>query len=287
MAVDHLRAGSPARWLAGLLAVLVAAVALAAPVGAEPSDALPTAVAPDGSADSWLLADLDTGRILASRDPHAPFAPASTIKVLLAIVVLDSVNLNARVVARPSSANVECSCAGVTPGRVYTARQLLDGLLLVSGNDAANTLADMLGGYRVAIAKMTAKAHQLGARSTRATSPSGLDAPGMQTTAHDMALIFRAALRNPAFAYIIRQPSAPFPTDSGVKTLSNQNELLTRYPGSVGGKTGFSDAAEHSYVAAAERNGRRLVAVLLHNPVGGQSNYEQAIRLFDWGFARG
>ena len=135
--------------------------------GIEPAGAV---ALPNGPAQAWLLADLDTGRILASRNPYEPHAPASTIKALLAMVVLDQLPLNAVIAASPAATDVECSCVGVKAGRAYTVRQLLDGLMLVSGNDAANTLADGLGGYQVAVAKMNAKAAALGATSTRASS---------------------------------------------------------------------------------------------------------------------
>jgi len=265
--------------MASVMTASVTAPAVAQP-GMEPARAIP-----EGPARAWLVADMDSGRILASRDPYALSAPASTIKVLLAMVVLDQINLNAAIRASPSSANVECSCVGVEPGRIYTARQLLDGLLLVSGNDAANTLADMLGGRPVAVAKMNAKARAVGARSTRAGSPSGLDGPGMlsATTAHDLAMIFRAAMRYPAFAHIIRQPSALFPGDSGMRQITNQNELLTRYPGALGGKTGFTNIARKTFVGAAQRNGRRLVVVQMY---GTGDMYGQAMGLLDWGFSQ-
>jgi serine-type D-Ala-D-Ala carboxypeptidase (penicillin-binding protein 5/6) len=239
----------------------------------------------EGPAQTWVLADLDSGRILASRNPYEPHAPASTIKALLAIVVLDQLPLNAVIVASEANTDVECSCAGVKAGRAYTVRQLLDGLMLVSGNDAANTLADGLGGYRVAVAKMNAKAAAVGARSTRAASPSGLDGPGMEsvTTANDLAVIYRTALRYPVFAAIVQQPSSLFPTDDGPKTLANQNQLLERYPGTLVGKTGYTNLARNTYVAAAQRNGRRLVVAQLY---GTGDLYGQAISLFDWGFSQ-
>ncbi|KUH99011.1 D-alanyl-D-alanine carboxypeptidase family protein [Mycobacterium sp. IS-3022] len=267
--------------LAMSLAIGVASPASAQP-GSEPSGAV---ALPDGPAQSWLLADLDTGRILASRNPHEPHAPASTIKALLAMVVLDQLPLNGVIAARPAAADVECSCAGVKAGRAYTVRQLLDGLMLVSGNDAANVLADGLGGYRIAVAKMNAKASALGARSTRVSSPSGLDGPGMEsvTTANDLAMIYRQALRYPAFAAIVRQPSSLFPTDNGPKTITNQNELLKRYPGTLVGKTGYTNLARDTFVAAAQRNGRRLVVAQLY---GNGDLYGQAIDLFDWGFSQ-
>lgn len=272
--------------LAALTITLSAAIAMApagsAEPGIEPSGAV---ILPEGPAQAWLLADLDSGRILASRNPYEPHAPASTIKALLAMVVLDQLPLNAVIVASPANTQAECSCAGVKAGRAYSVRQLLDGLMLVSGNDAANTLADGLGGYRVAIAKMNAKAAALGARNTRASSPSGLDGPGMEsiTTPFDLAMIYRAALGYPLFAAIVRQPSSLFPTDDGPRELVNQNELLQRYPGALGGKTGYTNIARKTYVGAAQRNGRRLVVVQMY---GEGDLFGQAIGLLDWGFSQ-
>jgi serine-type D-Ala-D-Ala carboxypeptidase (penicillin-binding protein 5/6) len=272
--------------LAALTITLSAAVTVAPPAQAEPAiEPSGAVVIPEGPAQAWLLADLDTGRILASRNPYESHAPASTIKVLLAIVALDQLNLNSAIMARPANTAVECSCAGVKPGRVYTARQLLDAVMLISGNDAANTLADMLGGFHVAVAKMNAKAYALGARNTRAATPSGLDAPGMdmRTTPHDLAVIFRAALTYPMFNLIVRQPSALFPDGTGFKEIVNQNELLQRYPGALGGKTGYTNIARKTYVGAAQRNGRRLVVVQMY---GEGDLFGQAIGLLDWGFSQ-
>jgi serine-type D-Ala-D-Ala carboxypeptidase (penicillin-binding protein 5/6) len=142
----------------------------------------------------------------------------------------------------------------------------------------------MLGGFEVAVAKMNAKAAQLGARSTRVTTPSGLDAPGMgmRTTPYDLAIIFRAALAYPMFGQIARQPSALFPDGAGYKQIVNQNELLQRYPGALGGKTGYTNIARKTYVGAAQRNGHRLVVVQMY---GEGDLYGQAIGLLDWGFS--
>ncbi|HET6732930.1 D-alanyl-D-alanine carboxypeptidase family protein [Mycobacterium sp.] len=272
--------------LAALTITLSAAIAVAPVVSAEPGiEPSGAVVLPEGPAQAWLLADLDSGRILASRNPYEPHAPASTIKALLAMVVLDQLPLNAVIVASPANTQVECSCAGVKAGRAYTVRQLLDGLMLVSGNDAANTLADGLGGYRVAVAKMNAKAAALGARNTRASSPSGLDGPGMEsiTTPFDLAMIYRAALGYPLFAAIARQPSSLFPTDEGPREIVNQNELLQRYPGTLAGKTGYTNIARKTYVGAAQRNGRRLVVVQMY---GEGDLFGQAIGLLDWGFSQ-
>ena len=245
---------------------------------------------PAGPAPAWIVADLDSGQILAGRDQYARHAPASTIKTLLALVVLDQLPLDATIVADDADAKVECNCAGVKAGRTYTTRELLDGLLLVSGNDAANTLAHMLGGRDVAVAKMNAEAASLGAVDTHAGSPSGLNGPGIDgyTTPHDLVVLFRAALANPVFAQITSSPTAPFPGDTGPVTLVNQDEMLARYPGMLGGKTGFTDVARKTFVGAAERSGRRLVVAMMYGLVveGGPTYWDQATGLLDWGFAQ-
>jgi serine-type D-Ala-D-Ala carboxypeptidase (penicillin-binding protein 5/6) len=260
-----------------------------ADAGVQPFGSVPI---PDGPAQTWLIADLDSGQVLAERDQNVQHPPASTIKVLLALVALDELSLDSTVVADEADSHVECACAGVKAGRTYTARQLLDGVLLVSGNDAANTLAHMLGGPDATIAKMDAKAASLGAVNTHAATPSGLDGPGGSgwSTAHDLAVIFRAAMGNPVFAQITAEPSAMFPGDSadgGERPITNQDELLQRYPGAIGGKTGFTNAARKTFVGAATRGGRRLVVAMMYGLVhdGGPTYWDQAGSLLDWGFA--
>ncbi len=273
-----------------LAATLIPVIPIArADVDVQPAGSVPI---PDGPAQTWIVADMDSGQILAAREPDVIHPPASTIKVLLALVALDELNLNSTVVADVADTEVECNCVGIKPFRSYTARQLLDGLLLVSGNDAANTLAQMLGGPNAAVGKMNAKAASLGATNTHASTPSGLDGPGGPgaTTAHDLALIFRAAMGNPMFAQITAEPSAMFPSDHGDEPIQNQDELLQRYPGALGGKTGYTDAARKTFVGAAARpgiQGRRLVIAMMYGLVkpGGPTYWDQAATLFDWGFA--
>jgi serine-type D-Ala-D-Ala carboxypeptidase (penicillin-binding protein 5/6) len=264
-------------------ALALASSAVAAPTAfAEPGVQPAGAVAlPDGPAQAWLVADLDSGRILASHDPHGQHAPASTIKPLLAMVVLDNLRPDNFARANQSHTEVECSCVGLEPGQAYTTRQLLEALLMVSGNDAANMLADMLGGQPAAVAAMNRKAAAVGAKSTRASSPSGLDGPGWEsiTTPHDLAVIYRAALTYPLIAQIFQERSAQFPG----KTITAQNQLLSRYPGTIAGKTGYTNLARDTFVAAAQRGNRRLVVVEMY---GDGDLYGQAIGLFDWGFAQ-
>ncbi|WP_235732455.1 D-alanyl-D-alanine carboxypeptidase [Mycolicibacterium septicum] len=273
------------RRLFGALALALGTAMTAAAIGSPPVAAQPGvqpagAQIPDGPAKAWLVADMDTGQVLASKDPNGSYAPASTIKPLLAMVVLDHLRPDNFARANESHTKVECSCVGLKPGQPYTTRQLLEALLMVSGNDAANMLADMLGGRPATVAAMTRKAASVGARNTRAGSPSGLDGPGWETvtTPHDLAVILRAALKYPLIAQIMGQLSAQFPG----KTLTNQNELLQRYPGDIAGKTGYTDLARKTYVGAAQRGNRRLIVVQMY---GTGDLYGQAIDLFDYGFS--
>src|ERR1700744_1284000 len=277
------------KFLAAVAAVfsLVGTSATAwADTGVQPVGSVPI---PDGPAQTWLLADLDSGQMLAARDENLRHPPASTIKVLLALVALDELGLDSTVVADDADSHVECACAGVKGGRPQTARQVRDGVLLVSGNDAANTLAHMLGGPEAAVAKMDAKAASLGAVNTHAPPPSGLDGPGGWgwSTAHALAVIFRAAMANPVFAQIPAEPAAMFPGDNGDHPIANQDELLQRYPGAIGGKTGFTDQARKTFVGAPARGGRRLVIAMMYGLVkaGGPTYWDQAASLLDWGFA--
>ena len=281
------------RFIAVISACLSLVLLSVVPTAAAEPDTQPVGNVPmpDGPAPAWIVADMDTGQVLAERDMNIAHPPASTIKTLLVVTALDELpNLDATVVGTEADTHVECSCVGIKPGRTYTARQLLDAILLMSGNDAANALADMIGGYDTAVAKMNAKAAALGALGTHAATPSGLDGPGGSgaTTPRDLAVIFRAAMANPVVAQIIAQPAATFPTDAGDKPIVNDDELLHRYPGTLGGKTGFTDAARKTFVAAADRGGRRLVIAMMYGLIkeGGPTYWDQAVGLFDWGFAQ-
>lgn len=274
------------RWLRCVtVAAAVAALSPTPAAAAEPDQ--PSALAPpSGPAQAWLVADTVSGRILGGKDPYGQHAPASTIKALLAMVVLDQINPATAVRATPSSTDVECSCVGLVPGAVYTTRQLLDALLMVSGNDAANLLGEMLGGPQVAVQKMNLKAAQVGARATRAGSPSGLDGPGWEsvTTPYDLAMIYRAALNYPLFTQIIHQSTAAFPDGAGgVKQIASHDHLLPNYPGFIGGKTGYTNLAQETYVAMAQRDGRRLIAVMMY---GSDDLWDEGKALLDWGFSQ-
>ncbi|GAA4478450.1 D-alanyl-D-alanine carboxypeptidase family protein [Rhodococcus olei] len=250
----------------------------------------------DIAATSWVLSDLDTGAVLAAKDPHGRYRPASTIKMLLAIVALNELDLDTTVVATADDANAEGSAVGLGKGGRYTNRQLLQGLVMASGNDAAHALAAQLGGDEAAVRKMNQLAHRLGALDTRTATPSGLDGPGMSSSAYDLALIYREAMRNKTFAELIhtetvqfpgfpRNPDDPEDKDHPDFTLSNDNRLLYNYDGALGGKTGYTDDARQTFVGGAERGGRRLAVTLMAGDVLPIRPWEQAARLLDHGFA--
>lgn len=234
---------------------------------------------------SYVVADLDSGAVLAARSPHARQRPASTIKLLLATVVADLLPPERVVVGTVEDGRVDGSRAGIGPGGRYTVEQLLHGLLMASGNDAAHALARELGGVPATLAAMQDTARHLGARDTRPATPSGLDAPGSSSSAYDLALILHAALERPQVAAILLTPSIPFPgfADRPGFELGNDDRLLGT-PGFLGGKNGFTDAARHTFVGALERDGRRLVVALVRGEPRPVRMADQARALLDWGF---
>ncbi|MFD4462363.1 D-alanyl-D-alanine carboxypeptidase family protein [Nocardia sp. NPDC058480] len=261
-------------------------------------------VVPDGappvpaeiSATGWMVSDLDTGRVLAAKDPHGRYRPASTIKVALAIVALRSLDLDKVVIGTQADADVEGTRVGIGPGGRYTNRQLMQALIMCSGNDAAHAIATQLGGDKATVTKMNEVAKSLRALDTRAATPSGLDGPGMSTSAYDLSVLFREAMNIPLFAELIHTEQADFPgfpadpkipgdEDHPGFPIGNDNQLLYNYAGAIGGKTGFTDDARQTFVAAAERDGHRLVVTLLKADVRPIRPWEQAARLLDYGFA--
>ena len=241
----------------------------------------------DISAESWLVADLDTGDVIAARDPHGRHRPASVIKVLTAMAAINELPLNRIIDGTQADANAEGTKVGVDVGGRYTVNDLLHGLLMHSGNDAAHALAGALGGMDVAMQKINLLAGKLGARDTRVATPSGLDGPGMSTSAYDIGLFYRYAFANPIFTDIAGTRTYNFPGHGGAPgyVLENDNKLLLNYPGALGGKTGFTDDAQQTFVGAANRDGRRLVSVLLRGTREPIPPWQQSAHLLDYGFA--
>ena len=247
-------------------------------------EAIPAEAAPGGiTARSWVLADLDSGEVLGARDAHSRQRPASIIKLLTALTAVRELDPDDEIVATPEDAAQEGSGAGLQPGVTYSVHDVLTGMILRSGNDAAHALAGKLGGVDAALGKMNALAERLGARDTRVATPSGLDGPGMSTSAYDMALIMRAALREPEFAAIgpVKEAELPSSPDQPPLHVASDNVAVNSYPGTLAAKNGFTDDAQHTFAAAAERDGHRLVAVLMN---GDRSLGPQATKLLDHGF---
>ncbi|WP_426503611.1 D-alanyl-D-alanine carboxypeptidase family protein [Dactylosporangium sp. McL0621] len=260
---------------------------LAIPAGA--------AAPPTTSAMSWVVADLDTGEVLGACDPHLRRRPASVQKLLLAATVLPKLDPNQLVEATPADLDLpaDSSMVGMIVGGHYPVSTLWYGLLLQSGNDTANALARVGGGdggVPATIAAMNAEAHRLGADDTHAVTPSGLDAPEQFTSAYDLALIAREDLDRPAFLQYDTAPTFPWPAqppkDPKGFQIQNENKLLTEYSGAIGGKTGFTDEARHTYVGAAKRGDRRLVVTIMGAEVVPARAWKQGTTLLDWGFAR-
>ncbi len=240
----------------------------------------------DVSAEAWLVADLDTGDVIAARDPHGRHRPASIIKVLTAMQAIRELPIHKVVAGTAADAAQEGTKVGVGEGGWYSINDLLHGLLMYSGNDAAHALAAQLGGMDATIAKLNDLAGKLGGRDTRVATPSGLDGPGMSTSAYDIGLFYRYAWQNQTFADIVATRSFDFPGRGDVGfPIENDNKLLANYPGALGGKTGFTDDAGQTFVGAASRDGRRLVAVLLRGTRQPIAPWEQAAHLLDYGFA--
>jgi D-alanyl-D-alanine carboxypeptidase (penicillin-binding protein 5/6) len=245
----------------------------------------------DVNAESWVLEDLDTGAVLAAKDPHARERPASLIKLLLSLVVTRELNPNSTVTATQDDANQPPTRVGILPGASYPVTDLIDALLMKSGNDVAYALATQLGGLPVAEQKMDALAKQLGALDTRAATPSGLDGPGMSASAYDLAVIFRAAMTNQIISTAVQTRTLQLPASNGQPAVSvtNENSLLMgeyspKYPGEIGGKTGFTTDAQHTYADAAQQNGHRIALIMMRNPNNLPNVYKDARELLDYGF---
>jgi D-alanyl-D-alanine carboxypeptidase (penicillin-binding protein 5/6) len=232
-----------------------------------------------------LLFDLDTGRVLWRKDPTRVLPIASVTKMMTALVVVDRVPDGAKVRVTKEALHYQGSGVGVLPRDKWVGLSaMLHGLLLPSGNDAAIALAQRASGTVANfVGQMNERASAMGLACTRYSSPSGFTDRGNHSCAADLAVQARAVLDEPRIARIVkrRQAILPFPIKGGKLYLSNHNPLLQRrYPGTLGIKTGFTDAAGRCLVAAVRRDGHRLGVVLLHSPDPGG----QAIKLLDRGF---
>lgn len=249
------------------------------------------AALPRVKAASWVLADLETGEVLAARNPHARLRPASTLKILTALAVLPRLDPAATYTAQWEDANVEGSKVGLVPDATYSVHNLFEALFLVSGNDAASALANATGGLEPTVALMNRTAADLGALDTTVVNPSGLDAPGQLTSAYDLSVLTRQAMAREDFRTYATTVKSQFPgkmprAGKVRKTyeIYTQDRLLLNYPGAVGVKTGWTTKARGTFVGAATRGGRTLVATVLNTDFDA---WRESAALLTWGFRNG
>ncbi len=260
---------------------------------------------PDTAHVSYVLADLDSGEILAAKNAHAWLLPASTLKTLTALVAITHLDPQRVVIGAEEDVRADGSRVGITVGGAYPVADLLNGLILSSGNDAAYALARAYGGRPAFVAAMNTRAGELGAWDTVAVDPSGLDAPGQHSSAYDLALFGRAVMALPEYRSRASLPNATFPgglvpaspttkagggrvnptasmTSGPAYEIDNHNQLLGVYPGLIGVKNGYTSQARNTYIGAVRLGGRTLLVSTMGSP---EPQAPSTAALLDWGFA--
>ena len=230
------------------------------------------------SARSYILMDAATGRILREKDAARQSLIASTTKIMTALVVCEQCNVLDRVRIPKEAVGIEGSSMYLREGEVLTVQELLYGLMLHSGNDAAVALAIYCGGTVEGFAQlMNDKARKLGLDHTHFENPNGLDSPNHYSTARDMAVLTAYAMENPVFAKTVATKTVT----AGGRSLRNHNKLLWQVTGADGVKTGYTKAAGRILVSSAVRDGRRLIVVTLNAP----SDWQDHKSLLEQGFS--
>lgn len=240
---------------------------------------------------AWLIADADTGEVLAARNPHAHLLPASTLKTLTAVHLLPRLDPAAVLTATATEPNAEGTRVGMVAGQTYTAQQLFQALVMSSANDAAYGLAALNGGMPRTVTELNALADELGAHDTVVVDPSGLDAPGQRSSAYDLALFGRAAIADPDYVRLATTRTSTFPSrwvrgglTRPTYAIGNHNRLLWNYSGTIGVKNGFTKAARRTFIGAARRGDKTYLVTEMY---GTGSSWRPAASLLDWAFAHG
>lgn len=255
---------------------------------ATPAPATPPPLAPGElplTADGAIVIDALTGESLYEKNADARFYPASTTKVMTALLVIEAGDLEHSVEVAVEDSKVGESGLSIKPGERYTRRQMLHGLMLKSANDVAHSLGrDNAGTMEEFALKMTIRARELGAKNTSFRNPHGLHHIEHYTTARDLALIGRAAMQQPYFRKIVATPRYDWPAATGVWVLTNHNKLLDRFPGCTGVKTGYTNPAQHTFIGGALREGREVISAVLHDSK--QGKWDDSMLLMSYGLQR-
>ncbi|MDR3629788.1 MAG: D-alanyl-D-alanine carboxypeptidase [Desulfocapsaceae bacterium] len=230
------------------------------------------------SARSAIIIDAATGKTIYARAPDVQRQPASTIKVLTGMIALKTLRNGEMVPVSAKAAQQQPSKVFLEDNKKYSANDLINAVLLASANDASVALAEKIAGSEQSFAlKMTNFARQCGATRTVCKTATGLTAQGQQTTARDLAIIFRHAMSYPPFAARMKQTNAK--TAEG-KTLRNHNKALWQVQGSIGGKTGFTNAARQTYVGKFKRGNEEIIVAIM----GSETMWADLKMLVEYGF---
>lgn len=233
---------------------------------------------PELSASSAILIDAESGAVLYEKNAEETMLIASTTKVMTALVVLDNCDIEEEVYIEREYVGIEGSSIYLRAGETVTVRELLYGLILNSGNDAAVALACHTAGSVEDFAQlMNEKAAELKLTGSSFKNPHGLDEEGHYSTARDLAYIMRAAMDNEHFAEISSTRSISI----GERTFYNHNKLLTMYDGCIAGKTGYTKKAGRSLISCAERDGQRYICVTINAP----DDWNDHSAIYDWAFS--
>lgn len=234
------------------------------------------------SGESYILIDGDTGRVLMEENAHKKMPMASTTKIMTALVALEKGNLNDRIRIDDDSVGVEGSSIYLKKGEIITLKDLIYGLMLRSGNDAAVAIGIHIGGTTEEFVNlMNSKAKSIGALNTSFANPNGLNDENHYSTAYDMALITKEAFKHDVFAEIVNSKSYTSNRNEN-NYFYNKNKTLWEYEGGSGVKTGYTMASGRCLVSSASRNGLNLISVSLNARDWFNDNY----KLFDYGFER-
>jgi len=232
-----------------------------------------------------LLVDGKTGEVLYARNPDKHLLPASTTKLMTALIVYEKVGLNGNVTITEDDTKVEPSSVPLIPGETVSVDKLFHALLIESANDSARALGRHVAGSTEAfIDMMNERALAMGCFNTHFANPNGLPAPTgtHYTSCADLMRIFRAVIAHPELREICSTKEYTIVTESGRHTFRNHNRLLGFYPGMGPAKTGWTIASRHTYAAAVKRDGREILLTLLDSP----DKWTDAQILFNWGFAQ-